>query len=77
MQATCPWPPDRPAFLRRSPLRLLASRARINGDVYYRLLEMAMGAEVNGKLVHITEESPNVTELRPREQTGTVGDENT
>jgi cytoskeletal protein CcmA (bactofilin family) len=30
----------------------LATRARVSGTVYYSLLEMAMGAEVNGKLVH-------------------------
>jgi cytoskeletal protein CcmA (bactofilin family) len=30
----------------------LASAARVTGTVYYRLLEMAMGAEVNGQLVH-------------------------
>lgn len=30
----------------------LATRARVSGTVYYHLLEMAMGAEVNGKLVH-------------------------
>lgn len=30
----------------------LASNARVTGTVYYRLLEMAMGAEVNGQLVH-------------------------
>jgi cytoskeletal protein CcmA (bactofilin family) len=30
----------------------LAPRARVAGDVYYHLIEMAMGAEVNGKLVH-------------------------
>jgi cytoskeletal protein CcmA (bactofilin family) len=30
----------------------LAAHARVSGTVYYRLLEMAMGAEVNGKLVH-------------------------
>jgi len=35
----------------------LASKARVEGDVYYALIEMAMGAEVNGKLVRIgTEE---------------------
>ena len=33
----------------------LASNARITGDVYYNLLEMAMGAEVNGNLVHVAE----------------------
>ena len=33
----------------------LGSTARIEGDVYYGLIEMAMGAEVNGKLVKIIE----------------------
>jgi len=33
----------------------LASAARVTGTVYYRLLEMAMGAEVNGQLVHSEE----------------------
>ena len=30
----------------------LAPAARVTGNVYYNLIEMAMGAEVNGKLVH-------------------------
>jgi cytoskeletal protein CcmA (bactofilin family) len=30
----------------------LAVQARVNGNVYYNLLEMVMGAEVNGSLVH-------------------------
>lgn len=30
----------------------LSSRARVTGNVYYSLIEMAIGAEVNGKLVH-------------------------
>lgn len=34
----------------------LASSARVEGNVYYALIEMAMGAEVNGKLVRITED---------------------
>lgn len=34
----------------------LAPRARVTGTVYYRLLEMAMGAEVNGQLVHSEEQ---------------------
>ena len=32
----------------------LAPSARVEGNVYYALIEMAMGAEVNGKLVRIT-----------------------
>lgn len=30
----------------------LAAKARVSGDVIYNLIEMAMGAEVNGSLVH-------------------------
>lgn len=36
----------------------LSSKARVTGNVYYNLMEMAIGAEVNGKLVH----SPNMQE---------------
>ncbi len=38
----------------------LSSKARITGNVYYHLIEMAIGAEVNGKLVH----SPVVDDSR-------------
>jgi cytoskeletal protein CcmA (bactofilin family) len=38
----------------------LAPQARITGTVTYALLEMAMGAEVNGKLIHAEElETPS------------------
>ena len=30
----------------------LAANARVTGNVYYSTIEMAMGAEVNGNLVH-------------------------
>ncbi len=30
----------------------LAANARVEGNVYYNLLEMTMGAEVNGQLIH-------------------------
>jgi len=30
----------------------LGSDARVNGDVYYSLIEVAVGAAVNGKMVH-------------------------
>ena len=36
----------------------LASKAKVNGDVYYNLIEMVMGAEVNGSLLHQTDTSP-------------------
>lgn len=35
----------------------LAEKARVNGRVCYKFLEMAMGAKVNGKLVHVDEAS--------------------
>ncbi|OOZ40257.1 cell shape determination protein CcmA [Solemya pervernicosa gill symbiont] len=46
----------------------LASKASVTGNVYYDLLEMAMGAEVNGSLVHQKEpmgigERPSVKEI--------------
>ncbi len=33
----------------------LALNARVIGNVYYNLIEIAMGAEVNGSLVHTTD----------------------
>jgi cytoskeletal protein CcmA (bactofilin family) len=33
----------------------LAPRARITGNVYYKRIEVAMGAEVNGSLIHLDE----------------------
>ncbi len=40
-----------------SELVELAPHARVNGDIFYNKIEMAMGAEVNGKLVHVEEAS--------------------
>ncbi|MCP3851142.1 MAG: polymer-forming cytoskeletal protein [Gammaproteobacteria bacterium] len=34
----------------------LAKKARVFGNVYYNLFEMAMGAEVNGNLVHVSDD---------------------
>lgn len=44
----------------------LAANARVTGNVYYNLIEMAIGAEVNGKLVHHTEPAP-ATEVQPEQ----------
>ena len=35
----------------------LAKNARIHGSVYYHLIEMEMGAEVNGAMVHMDDHS--------------------
>ena len=40
----------------------LLSNAKIKGNVYYNLVELAVGAEVNGKLVH--------TPAKPDEEVG-------
>lgn len=42
----------------------LASNARISGNVYYSLIEMAIGAEVNGNLVHCANEVESPLKLR-------------
>lgn len=49
----------------------LSSQARVTGNVYYSLIEMAIGAEVNGKLVHNpeTEDSSEIA----LEQNGNMG----
>ncbi len=47
----------------------LAAKARVIGDVHYKLIEMAMGAEVNGSLVPQQEASPSVVSFE-RDQSG-------
>lgn len=39
----------------------LAANARIEGDVHYRVLEMAAGAQVNGRMVHAAEAPRQLT----------------
>ena len=53
----------------------LASKARVDGDVYYNLIEMAMGAAVNGSLVHNAETDSSVLAFeREAVDTGTDQD---
>jgi len=42
----------------------LQAKARVNGDVAYRTLEMHVGAIVQGKLAHAEPESAAVVELK-------------
>jgi len=42
----------------------LLRQARVTGDVYYNLLEMAMGAEINGNLLHRKPEEQRLLEHR-------------
>ena len=50
----------------------LATNARVTGTVYYHLLEMAMGAEVNGKLVHSDDIQPAMLEFSGESAEATV-----
>ena len=45
----------------------LAPKAKVTGSLYYNLLEMAMGAEVNGQLIH-TDGEPKKLEFDADEQ---------
>jgi cytoskeletal protein CcmA (bactofilin family) len=36
----------------------LGATAKVSGNVYYGLIEMEMGAEINGKLIHEPREAP-------------------
>lgn len=48
---------------------ILGSTARVIGNVYYNLIEMAIGAEINGKLVHQPEgRVPLVTQTEKLDQ---------
>ena len=42
----------------------LQAKARVNGDVVYRTLEMHVGAIVHGKLLHSEQGSASIVELK-------------
>ncbi|MGK0405726.1 MAG: cytoskeletal protein CcmA (bactofilin family) [Oleispira sp.] len=53
----------------------LAKKARIQGDVYYHMMEMVLGAEVNGKLIHqgkdqLKKANKSTLETQPVEKKG-------
>lgn len=47
----------------------LATKSRVTGNVYYNLIEMAIGAEVNGSLVHRKGGKPQL-EFKNKEAAG-------
>jgi cytoskeletal protein CcmA (bactofilin family) len=56
-------------------LRLeLAPRARVEGDVFYTLVEMAVGAEVNGRLMHVDTQQSGQSEEQPGGQPHNVSE---
>ncbi len=46
----------------------LASLAKVTGNVYYNLLEMAMGSEINGNMVHRVREDKALLEHKVKEK---------
>jgi cytoskeletal protein CcmA (bactofilin family) len=52
----------------------LAPAARVTGNVYYNLIEMAMGAEVNGNLVHRVDAPLPQEDTAPESDTGLAAD---
>lgn len=52
----------------------LGAHARIKGNVYYNKIEMAMGAEVNGSLVHIDEASKSVVAFNQDKKVHSITD---
>jgi cytoskeletal protein CcmA (bactofilin family) len=54
-----------------APTRVdLGSTARVNGNVYYGLIEMAMGAQINGKLIHRSAVSNTSSDSKSAESAG-------
>jgi cytoskeletal protein CcmA (bactofilin family) len=46
-----------------APTRVeLGATAKVDGNVYYGLIEMAMGAQINGKLIHRTAAAETVVD---------------
>jgi cytoskeletal protein CcmA (bactofilin family) len=57
----------------------LGPKARVIGNVHYKLIEMAIGAEVNGKLLHESEGTMAKMGTKPHKEpirsVGAIGDE--
>lgn len=53
----------------------LAKKARIKGDVHYYMMEMVLGAEVNGSLIHQTkDEFKKAKKAQPENKPDQAGD---
>ena len=52
----------------------LNKNASITGDVYYTMMEMVMGAQVNGKLVHVEQEKAKRKLLGGKEKSAPAPD---
>lgn len=52
----------------------LSAKAQVNGNVFYNLLEMALGSQVNGNLVHVKNEK-KLLEFQRDQSTAKSGEE--
>lgn len=52
----------------------LGPKARVIGNVQYKLIEMAIGAEVNGKLIHESETGGTAPKVEPVRSVNVVGE---
>jgi len=48
----------------------LAPQARVSGNVYYTLIEMQLGAMVDGQLIHVREEAEAKSNVLPLQRAG-------
>ncbi len=51
----------------------LGATARVIGNVFYNLIEMAIGAEINGKLIHQPKGQPTLVDMSSDESLVQVG----
>ena len=51
----------------------LGATARVTGNVYYALIEMEMGAEINGKLIHEPRKGASARQEAGRAGAGPAG----
>jgi cytoskeletal protein CcmA (bactofilin family) len=50
----------------------MAQHAKVKGNVYYKLLEMEVGAEVNGSLIHQSVQADKVKENQSQEKVKSI-----
>ena len=48
----------------------LGSKARVDGNVHYAVIEMAVGAQINGKLIHGLVEGTDAAKTGPKDDAG-------
>lgn len=55
----------------------ISGRGRVNGNVYYKIIEMSSGATINGQMVHESREQAALTHEKQRKVVSMGGDDTT